>query len=416
MRTPETIINQTIRWYTERSAALSSLQRTFLNTQAEGLRQMADLILLRSSQSSDQPQLPQKPLFDAAALNEFAAGSIVNCLGDVYSIYDGRQCPRIPNTDLLMMSRILEIEGQKRSFEPGAAITAAYDVPLKPWYMTGDTSSLPISMMMEIGLQPCGFLAAWLETALQLPEIDFYFRNLDGQLSILHSSDPRGKTVLTRATLLKSFTSGSTIIQEFAFELTMDNGLFCEGQTSFGFFPLESIRSQNGIDAGKKIPPWLQENRQVIEQHSSVTVHTSASGKLNLLDEMTIVPQGGLNHAGYIYGSRKNSAQDWFYACHFKGDPVMPGSLGIEAIVQACHTYILQLEPQAKNIRIATDSGFSWKYRGQILRQHQQMQIEVHFMPLSRTENGFVLCGDASIWADDIRIYQANQLCIQFQK
>jgi 3-hydroxyacyl-[acyl-carrier protein] dehydratase/trans-2-decenoyl-[acyl-carrier protein] isomerase len=29
-----------------------------------------------------------------------------------------------------------------------------------------------------------------------------------------------------------------------------------------------------------------------------------------------------------------NPALDWFWACHFKGDPVMPGCLGLDALWQ----------------------------------------------------------------------------------
>ena len=35
--------------------------------------------------------------------------------------------------------------------------------------------------------------------------------------------------------------------------------------------------------------------------------------------------------------------RDWFYACHFYQDPVMPGSLGLEAMVEALQAFVLRL-------------------------------------------------------------------------
>ena len=58
-------------------------------------------------------------------------------------------------------------------------------------------------------------------------------------------------------------------------------------------------------------------------------------GKLRLIDDASICLDGGLFSKGYAMASRQNSPTDWFYTNHFFQDPVMPGSLGIEAIVQA---------------------------------------------------------------------------------
>ena len=45
--------------------------------------------------------------------------------------------------------------------------------------------------------------------------------------------------------------------------------------------------------------------------------------------------KGGRYGKGYVYASRPVNPQDWFYPFHFYQDPVMPGSLGVEAILEA---------------------------------------------------------------------------------
>jgi len=43
-------------------------------------------------------------------------------------------------------------------------------------------------------------------------------------------------------------------------------------------------------------------------------------------------------------GFKNLSINDWFFDCHFPGDPNMPGMLQIEAMVQLCALSILTLE------------------------------------------------------------------------
>ena len=51
----------------------------------------------------------------------------------------------------------------------------------------------------------------------------------------------------------------------------------------------------------------------------------------------TIAETGGAHGKGLVTAELKvagNPALDWFFSCHFKGDPVMPGCLGLDALWQ----------------------------------------------------------------------------------
>ncbi len=111
-------------------------------------------------------------------------------------------------------------------------------------------------MLMEIALQPCGVLSAWLQTQLRYPEIDFFFRNLDGQITLLKAMDVRGKTITTKARLEKTVFSGSTIIQHFRFVLSCEGSDFLKGQTTFGYFSEQTMAAQVGLDGGISTSPW----------------------------------------------------------------------------------------------------------------------------------------------------------------
>lgn len=110
--------------------------------------------------------------------------------------------------------------------------------------------------------------------------------------------------------------------------------------------------------------------------------------------------------------SRQNAPEDWFYKNHFYQDPVMPGSLGIEVIVQAFKELIRSKERSETQITLAEDSSFQWKYRGQVLPNNKMMQVEVHLQNLEEQHHQEIYTGEASLWADDKRIYHIKNLAL----
>ncbi len=57
----------------------------------------------------------------------------------------------------------------------------------------------------------------------------------------------------------------------------------------------------------------------------------------------SIGEDGGAHGKGHVIAElavKDNPACDWFFACHFKGDPVMPGCLGLDALWQLTGFYL----------------------------------------------------------------------------
>ena len=141
---------------------------------------------------------------------------------------------------------------------------------------------------------------------------------------------------------------------------------------------------------------------------------------MDFLENAFVVPRGGHHGQGYIYASSRVHPHDWFFPCHFHQDPVMPGSLGVEAIFQAMQIYALQQ-------RIA--EGFTspcfvqvpnhrtvWKYRGQILPDDGMMQLEVHIKQVDTDHQCITLTGEASLWKDDMRIYEVKDAAVNIEE
>src|SRR5690606_18068588 len=97
---------------------------------------------------------------------------------------------------------------------------AEYDVPADEWfYRDNPYPVMPYSVYMEIALQPSGFLSAYHGPTLDYPDIDFYFRNLDGYGVLHHDVDMRGRTITNHTTLLRNTVLQGTIIQSFSFKM-----------------------------------------------------------------------------------------------------------------------------------------------------------------------------------------------------
>lgn len=383
------------------------------------------------------------PRSEGALLNElditnFALDHLSTCFGSDFSCYDGRRTSRQPNTDLQLISRVLKIEGERLNFKQPAVIHTEYDVPTDAWYyQQNSNNTMPYSILMEIALQPCGLLGTYLGSILLFKDKNLYFRNLDGNghLADLHQdTDFRGKTIHNKAVLVSSVALGGTILQNYTFELRVDGKCFYTGKSSFGFFPAEALAQQTGLDSGQAVPAWYQS--QLLEAKDYMQIkYDSLYGRFKLfktpegkphyklsaqqllfLDELKIVKNGGKYGKGYIHASKAVQSYDWFFTCHFYQDPVMPGSLGIEAILQAMQTYALQ-QDWGKNFQspkfVQLDNHETkWQYRGQILQNVEFMHCEVHFKTIERRGAVLAMIGDAYLWSDALRIYRVTDLAL----
>ncbi len=183
----------------EQAARASQAHNQFLDSQQVVLHQMGSLMQLLSGtglpQASSAPHGPV--LFDRNMLEEFASGSVERCFGSEYAVFRGRRVPRIPNGILLLMDRVLKINGTPRHPEQLGEIWTEFDVPADAWfYQDQDARVTPYVVLMEMALQPCGFLSAYLGLMLLAAQSDVYFRNLDGEARILHQLDLRGQVVI----------------------------------------------------------------------------------------------------------------------------------------------------------------------------------------------------------------------------
>ncbi len=93
----------------------------------------------------------------------------------------------------------------------------------------------------------------------------------------------------------------------------------------------------------------------------------------------------------------------------------MPGSLGLEAIIQALQAFAIQkgLGNSFRNPRFSpVMTKVVWKYRGQILPENKYMQLELHVKNIEHKDGELVVSADANLWREDLRIYEITDIVV----
>ena len=97
----------------------------------------------------------------------------------------------------------------------------------------------------------------------------------------------------------------------------------------------------------------------------------------------------------------------WFFDCHFKEDPVMPGCLGLDAMWQLVGFYLGWNGEPGKGRALGVNSV---KFTGEVLTTAKIARYEVSMKRILKKEGAVVGLADGTLYADEKAIYQAESL------
>tara|TARA_B000000532_G_scaffold223605_1_gene199897 strand:+ start:65 stop:580 length:516 start_codon:yes stop_codon:yes gene_type:complete len=116
---------------------------------------------------------------------------------------------------------------------------------------------------------------------------------------------------------------------------------------------------------------------------------------------------GGMHGKGEIIAELDIKPNLWFFECHFLGDPVMPGCLGLDALWQMLGFYLGWLGYPGKGRALGVGEI---KFVEEIKPDMQLIQYKVNIKK-SMSKKGFSIgYGDGQIIHQDKIIYHANDL------
>jgi acyl transferase domain-containing protein/3-hydroxymyristoyl/3-hydroxydecanoyl-(acyl carrier protein) dehydratase len=336
--------------------------------------------LWQTESKKEQPPNKLKPaVYDESRIIAFTQGKPSVAFGAPYRIFDEKRCIAcLPRAPFQFLDRITHVAGEPWKMTPGSVAEAQYRVPGDAWYFAANGQNMmPFAVLLEIALQPCGWLAAYMGSALT-SEIDLKFRNLGGEgVQYLPVTNTSG-ILTTRVRVTNVSDSGGMIIQHFTFEVESGKGTVYKGTTYFGFFSAQALENQKGIQDAKLFQPSLPERDRGIKDVKYPTKPPFPEKKMRMVDRIDLfVPDGGPKGLGFIRGSKQVNLDEWFFKAHFYQDPVTPGSLGVEAFIQLLkYAATKRWGASSETVFEGTNEKHQWLYRGQVVSTDQAVTVE----------------------------------------
>jgi 3-hydroxyacyl-[acyl-carrier protein] dehydratase/trans-2-decenoyl-[acyl-carrier protein] isomerase len=132
-----------------------------------------------------------------------------------------------------------------------------------------------------------------------------------------------------------------------------------------------------------------------------------------MFDRITGISEtGGEFDKGYIRAELDIRPDLWFFPCHFIGNPVMPGCLGLDALWQMTGFFLGWLGEPGKGMALSTCEV---KFKGMVTPATKKVEYGVDF---KRVMRGRLVLGIGDGWlkADGDPIYKAADLRVGLSK
>ena len=110
---------------------------------------------------------------------------------------------------------------------------------------------------------------------------------------------------------------------------------------------------------------------------------------------------------GFIKAELDIKKDLWFFDCHFKADPVMPGCLGLDAMWQLVGFYLGWLGNPGKGRALGVGTV---KFTGEVLQNVKMVTYEIDMKKIMSPGGTTVGLANGVVLADNKKIYSADSL------
>ncbi|WP_100636466.1 bifunctional 3-hydroxydecanoyl-ACP dehydratase/trans-2-decenoyl-ACP isomerase [Marinomonas sp. ef1] len=131
------------------------------------------------------------------------------------------------------------------------------------------------------------------------------------------------------------------------------------------------------------------------------------SDQMLMIDEIIHIDSiGGKYNKGLLKASLAIQPDHWFFACHFKGDPVMPGCLGLDALWQLLGVFLGWSGLPGKGRALGVGKV---RFTGQIYPDAKGIEYQVHIKRIIKKPLGMGIA-DGFVLLNGEVIYEATDL------
>ena len=127
-----------------------------------------------------------------------------------------------------------------------------------------------------------------------------------------------------------------------------------------------------------------------------------------MFDRITKISEdNGLYKKGLIKAELDIKDNLWFFDCHFKKDPVMPGCLGLDAMWQLVGFFLGWQGNPGKGRALGVGTV---KFTGEVLQNIKLVKYEIDMKKIMSPGGTTVGLANGVVLADDKKIYSADNL------
>ena len=126
-----------------------------------------------------------------------------------------------------------------------------------------------------------------------------------------------------------------------------------------------------------------------------------------MIDRVTeISDDGGEHNKGHVIAELEINPKLWFFECHFEGDPVMPGCLGLDALWQLTGFNLGWREMKGRGRALGVGEV---KFTGMVTPDIKLVRYEVNFTRVIDRKLKLALA-NGTMYADNEKIYSAENM------
>ena len=127
-----------------------------------------------------------------------------------------------------------------------------------------------------------------------------------------------------------------------------------------------------------------------------------------MFDRITNIQDNkGIYNKGLVEAELDIKKKMWFFDCHFKDDPVMPGCLGLDAMWQLVGFFLGWKGEPGKGRALGVNSV---KFTGEVLINAKIAYYKVNMKRILKKEGAVVGLADGNLFSDGKLIYEAENL------
>ena len=127
-----------------------------------------------------------------------------------------------------------------------------------------------------------------------------------------------------------------------------------------------------------------------------------------MFDRITkITDNGGSYNKGYIEAELDIKKNLWFFDCHFKTDPVMPGCLGLDAMWQLVGFFLGWIGNPGKGRALGVGEV---KFTGEVLSNNKLAKYIIEIKRIMKKGETSVGLADGMLLIDNKKIYSTKNL------